>query len=571
MGTNSNSISGGTFHGPVLQAGSVHLPKPQPAPFGLPARSVFVGRERQLAKLAEALGADGELVAVSALAGLGGVGKTALAVEAAYRARELFPGGILFIDLRGYDEARLTADQALDTLLHALGETPPPGLPAKQQRYRSVLAALPAPLLLIADNASTADQITPLLPGDPRHRVLVTSRHTLADRTLAPRHLTLDTLTEAESVALLTELAGPDPAHPELAELCGHLPLALRITAALLTDRTPTELVADLADTRERLTELDHGPDFAVRAAFDLSHRRLTPEEARLFALLPHAPGQDIALPAATALADRTPRGTARLLRGLTRAHLLQHSHGRYRLHDLVRLYAADCPTTEAAAARARVTDYYLDTAAAIRTAQQDPTAPGLTGWRATQWLREELDTLREVWTATTDGTSPDPGVVGATFQVALVNLALIAGFTVRYVLAGQREPDKIDHVLRYLDTAAPGPSDLPEDPYATALTEATEHARTLCHLAAELPAHPHPELTSVALPRLHHLLALCRRLGETGLTGEILLTLGDLRAQLGHFPQATADLTAAVTAFESTGDPDNAARARALLAQLPD
>ncbi|GAA1136419.1 tetratricopeptide (TPR) repeat protein [Kitasatospora gansuensis] len=334
-----NSINGGEFE-TVIQGHTVNLvnSRRHPTPSGLPARSLFVGRSELLAEITAASG-------TCLLAGLGGIGKTALAVEAAYRLREQFPGGTLFVDLHGYDNARLTPEQALDTLLPALTDLPaPPGLGAKQQLYRSLLATR-EPALIVADNAATPDQVTPLLPNDPRHRLLITSRHLLTDRTLTPRHFPVDVL--PESVALLTELAGPSDRHPALAELCGHLPLALRIAGALLTERSPEELVDDLTNTQERLTELDYGPDLAVRATFDLSHRQLTDPEARLFALLGRNPGPDIGLPAAAALADLPERETTRLLRTLTRAHLVTTEHKRYQLHDLVRLYAAELPCEE--------------------------------------------------------------------------------------------------------------------------------------------------------------------------------------------------------------------------------
>ncbi|MFJ5885276.1 NB-ARC domain-containing protein [Kitasatospora cineracea] len=363
-----NSITGGSFAAGVLQVGSLSLDKPATRPSGLPPRGLFVGREPLLADLVTELATGEGPLLVSALAGLGGIGKTALAVEAAHRTRHLFPGGVLFVDLRGYDEHPVSSEQALDTLLRALGEPLPPEDPAaKQHLYRTRLATAAGPLLLIADNASSPDQVTPLLPGDPRHRTLVTSRHVLSDRTLTPRHFRVGTLDEDESRSLLTELSGrPDPALAEVARLCGHLPLALRVAGALMTDRTPAELAADLADARERLTELDYGPDLAVRAAFDLSHRRLTPAEARLFALLGRHPGPDLSLAAATALADLPERETLRLLRSLTRAHLVDADNRRYRLHDLVKLHAAEQPVDGAEEALIRLARSYEAAAAAL-------------------------------------------------------------------------------------------------------------------------------------------------------------------------------------------------------------
>ncbi|AUG80156.1 hypothetical protein CFP65_5454 [Kitasatospora sp. MMS16-BH015] len=557
----SNSISGGTFHGPSLQAGIVQLGEQPVRPSGLPPRSVFVGRERQLAELAEALAAEGELVTVSAVAGLGGIGKTALAVEAAYRAQHLFPGGVLFIDLCGYDATCLSPDQALESLLHTLGQPVPPGLRAKEQLYRSCLAALPGPLLLVADNASAAAQVTPLLPGDPRHRVLVTSRHLLADRTLTPRHLTLDTLTEAESVALLTELAGPGAAYPELAELCGHLPLALRITAALLIDRPPARLVADLTDARERLTELDHSPDFAVRAAFDLSYRRLDPEEARLFALLPLNPGPDFALPAAAALANRPERESARLLRGLTRAHLLGRSNERYRLHDLVRLYAADCPVEGAEAARRRVIAYYVDTATAIQAGRADPNRPELSGWRAGQWVRLELNNLLSVWV---DSANPVDGVdLG---KLALDRLTLDTT-TLFCALLAVSALNRFDGQV---------PLDLPVDlPASDTDSDATSLGRKAVELYRTVLAAENRPLEDQAevFARIHEVLrlqlAFCRRFDALPLAGDLLLLLSQVELRLGWRQQAAAHACEAVEVFETVEETAYSEVARAYLATL--
>ncbi|MEU3498122.1 hypothetical protein ABZ747_32095 [Kitasatospora cineracea] len=390
MGT-ENSITGGTFWGPVVQGGTVALGPAPVRPSGLPPRTLFVGREQLLTELLDALDTGHGPLLVSALAGLGGIGKTALAVETAHRALPRFPGGVLFIDLHGYDEHPVTPEQALDTLLHALGGDLPPDPAAKQHLYRSRLAALDGPLLLIADNASSPAQVTPLLPGDPRHRVLVTSRHRLADRTLAPRHFRIDVLDPADSLALLTELTGvDDPLLPELAELCGHLPLALRIAGALLTDRSPAELAAALADTRARLAALDLGPDLAVRTAFDLSYRRLSRAEARLFALLSLHPGPDLSPGAAAALAGRPEADTLELLRALTRAHLLEEADGgRYRFHDLVRLYAANLRGRGVRAARKRLLAHYLDVLAGIRADREPHTWP-----RARPWLAAEESSL---------------------------------------------------------------------------------------------------------------------------------------------------------------------------------
>ena len=328
---------------------------------------------------------DCAAVLVAAVSGLGGIGKTALAVEAAHMAREKgwFPGGELFVDLHGYDDDPVTADQALQSMLRALG-VPPEHIPAtaddRAVLYRSVLAERArerGPVLVLADNASSPDHVRPLIPGDTRHRVLVTSRDRLPQ--LGARLVPLDQLTpEAayELFGLALRIADPDDSRvtddPDLAErlvaLCGHLPLALQIASALLAedpDKPVAELVDELAASHDRLDPLDDG-DRSVRAAFDLSYRRLPPEQARLLRLLALAPGPEVSDEVVTALAGAE-NPPLRDLRALARAHLVERGsgRGRWRLHDLVRVFGAGVVAGDARlreegeAARERVLGLY--------------------------------------------------------------------------------------------------------------------------------------------------------------------------------------------------------------------
>ncbi|WP_406332942.1 tetratricopeptide repeat protein [Streptomyces sp. NBC_00203] len=352
----------------------------------------FTGRDDETAALLRALdpavprSPDCTTVLVAAVSGLGGIGKTALAVQSAYLAceRDWFPGGTLFVDLHGYDEDPVTADQALQSLLRALG-VPPEHIPAMMDDrvalYRSVLAERArkdGAVLVLADNASSPDQVRPLLPGDARHRVLVTSRDRLPQ--LGARLVPLDQLTPKAAYELLDlalRIADPDDsrvtddatAAERLAALCGHLPLALQIAAALLAEdpeKPVTELVDELAVSHDRLAHLDDG-DRSVRAAFDLSYRRLPPGRARLLRLLALAPGPEASDEVVAALigADAPP---ARDLKALARAHLVERGsgRGRWRLHDLVRAYGAGVVagdvrlSGEGEAARERVLEYYF-------------------------------------------------------------------------------------------------------------------------------------------------------------------------------------------------------------------
>ncbi|MFM9446844.1 ATP-binding protein [Streptomyces acidiscabies] len=372
---------GGVFLREVVGV-QVVLERPVPeALAALPARTVgFTGRGRERAALLDALSRTGApAVLVSAVSGLGGVGKSALAVEAAHEAYGYgwFPGGVLFVDLHGYDDDPVSAEQALSSLLGALG-TRPEDLPGTADErgalYRSLLAARRA-VLVLADNASSVDQVRPLLPGDGPHRVLVTSRDRLPQ--LGARLVPLDQLSARESYELLDRalrIADPgdervvteEAAARQLAELCGHLPLALQIAAALLAEdreRAVADLVDELAFSRGRLDGLDDGVR-SVRAAFDMSYRRLGPEPARVLRLLAVAPGAEVSEEVLAVLLDGASAVAA--LRVLRRAHLVERAGVRWRSHDLVREFGAEAMSREEEeAAREKVLAYYVQGARA--------------------------------------------------------------------------------------------------------------------------------------------------------------------------------------------------------------
>ncbi|MET7694090.1 tetratricopeptide repeat protein [Streptomyces sp. NPDC005483] len=299
-------------------------------------------------------------VLVTSVAGLAGVGKTALALTCGHAAAEAgWFTGSLFIDLHGYDESPVQPGQALEAFLRALGVNPtdmPAAVEERAALYRSVLEDLADQgqrLLIVVDNAASADQVRLLLPGSRRHQVLITSRHTLP--TLNARLVDLAVLSPAAAAALLRHaLHRANPADrrvldaadgvEELAGLCGYLPLALHISAALLIlepDQTVAELAAELATARSRLSLLDDG-ERAVRASFDLSYRRLPANHAELFRLLALNPGPDIGLEAVAVLAARPLPAVRTMLRALVQAHLLECVNRRWSMHDLVRGYATE-------------------------------------------------------------------------------------------------------------------------------------------------------------------------------------------------------------------------------------
>ena len=359
------------------------VPRELPAPV-----AGFSGRAAELAALSGLLEQSGEsaraAIVISAIGGTAGVGKTALAVQWAHTVADRFPSGQLYANLRGYDpDQPMAATDALAGFLLSLGvpgQDIPPEEDQRAARYRSLLAG--KKILILLDNAGSADQVRPLLPGSPDSMVVVTSRDALAG--LVARHgatrLDLDLLPPADAVGLLRKLIGQrvddDPgAAAELAGLCCRLPLALRVAAELALARPSVPLaglVGELAHQRRRLDMLDAGgdPRTAVRMVFSWSHRHLDEDAARAFRLAGLHPGPDFDPYAVAALTGMTLEEARAVLGGLARAHLIQQSGpGRYGMHDLLRAYARELAArdgdVEQDAALTRLFDHYLHTAAA--------------------------------------------------------------------------------------------------------------------------------------------------------------------------------------------------------------
>ncbi|MFB9464789.1 tetratricopeptide repeat protein [Streptomyces cinereospinus] len=346
--------------------GSVHGPVPV-ATAALPAVPAgFTGREEDLARLLPVLdpAAESDLpVVICAVSGLGGIGKTSLALCAAHRAVRAgwFPGGTLFVDFRGYDDDPVTAEQALLALLDGLGvrgDQLPRTPSAQYALYRRLLAEERRSMLLVFDNASDPAQLTPLVPGTDHHRVLITSRDRLTE--LDARLLRLDVLKPQEAADLIErslrlsdeadDRAAVEPeAVGELALLCGHHPLALRIAAGMLRKRwyrSVASLVAELRRAEDRTQAL------GVRPVFDVAYGQLPPAQARLLRLLSVAPTPEVGTEVAVALAGRAEEETLTLLEGLASAHLVTPVRAggdvRWRLHDLVRAFGAGVAAEDA-------------------------------------------------------------------------------------------------------------------------------------------------------------------------------------------------------------------------------
>ncbi|MFJ9983128.1 AfsR/SARP family transcriptional regulator [Streptomyces globisporus] len=360
-------------------------PAPAPAPLRpaqLPATVPdFTGRSAFVAELGSRLAtAEGSVMAVSAVAGIGGVGKTTLAVHVAHQARRHFPDGQLYVDLQGAGARAAEPETILGSFLRALGTAEsaiPDTLHERAALYRSTLDG--RRILILLDNAHDAAQIRPLLPGTPGCAALVTSRVRMVD--LAGAHLVdLDVMSPEEALQLFTRIVGAERVGAEreaaldVVAACGFLPLAIRIAASRLAARrtwTVSVLAAKLADERRRLDELQAG-DLAVKATFELGYGQLEPAQARAFRLLGLADGPDISLAAAAALLNLDPHAAEDLLEALVDTSLVESAApGRYRYHDLVRLYARACAerderAVERESALSRLLDFYLATAAGV-------------------------------------------------------------------------------------------------------------------------------------------------------------------------------------------------------------
>jgi DNA-binding SARP family transcriptional activator len=353
-----------------------------PRPAQLPAAVTdFTGRReivrRLRALLAAPSGAEG--MSVVAICGIGGVGKTALAVHVAHTAHDLFPDGQLYADLRGYTPEPTAPDSALGAFLRALGlptDVIPDGVAERAALFRSLLAD--RRMLVLLDNAHDTAQVSDLLPGTPGCAAIVTGRVKLADLPGA-RLVDLDVMEPDEALELFATVAGPERVAAERAAAldvvaaCGFLPLAVRIVAARLAARpswTVASLVPRLADERRRLDELKVG-NLAVGATFALGYGQLDPAQARAFRLLALPAGPDISVAAAAAVLAKDAVETEDLLESLVDVSLLEApAPGRYRFHDLLRLFARReaeraHPAQERALALRRLLGFYLASAQA--------------------------------------------------------------------------------------------------------------------------------------------------------------------------------------------------------------
>ncbi|MBB5159560.1 ATP-binding protein [Saccharopolyspora phatthalungensis] len=352
----------------------------------------FVNRETSLnrlnALLEQHLGDDGTSRTAStlmaAITGAPGVGKTALALHWAHRIRRRFPDGDLYLDMRSYGSGpALSTEQALDIFLRSFRVDPesiPIDVDERAALYRSVIGT--RRLLILVDNVASVKQIRFLLPGSSRCLLIATSRGMLSSlvaREGATR-LTLDVLPPEDSVRLLAEIVGEDrieadnAAANRIAQLCSHLPLALRVVAERTAGRphlSLAEVADELVDEQRRLDTLASEEDELtdVRAVFSWSYRALTADQRRTFRLLGLHPGDEIGSAAAAALVGIPGSTVKRRLQELVDVHLLQEvTRDRFQLHSLLRAYSIErCQreTTQRERTHAirRMQSWYLHTA----------------------------------------------------------------------------------------------------------------------------------------------------------------------------------------------------------------
>ena len=531
------------------------------APHQLP-RDVadFTGREAELTKLraivTERADRAGAPVIISAIAGMAGVGKTTLAVHLAHELSPRFSDLQLYVNLHGYDSLqRLTPSQALDRFLRALGvasEALPTQMEEQASMYRGLLHGKRG--MVVLDNASSADQVRPLLPGSPTFAVLATSRGNLGGLVAQEGAylLRLDVLPRTEALELLSVIVGQDRVRAEsqaaarLVTLCGCLPLAVRIAGARLATR-PEMSIADLArrlaGKQQRLQELEVD-DVGIRASFAFSYENLDPPVARMFRRLGLVAGPDFTPGVAAALTDTVAEEAEVLLGALVDAHLVEAAPAsdRYRLHDLLRLYARERVQAEETdcdrdAALRRMLCWYLDMADAAgrllipgrrrlyQPAGEQPRAVFESRAQALAWFEEERANL-----------------VAATHQAADCGFLAIAC----------QLPDAMSSFLQLIRHQA-GWRDTHEVGLAAAqqANDRQSEAWMLVNLGVE-----YEELRQFdkAIAHYNQALAICREVGDRYGEGRALGNLSDTYRALSQFDKAIAHYNQTLAIWREVG-----------------
>lgn len=320
----------------------------------------FIGRQSQIDEIRKRLteppdGAARFAVPIVAISGRAGIGKTTVAVHSAHSVSAQFPDGQLYADMHGASRPA-SPMQVLERFLRALGVSGsalPESLEERAEMYRMFLAD--RRMLIVLDDAGSESQVMPLLPGNPASAVIVTSRSRLGGLAGATQ-VDVDLFDSAQSIDLLSRIAGTDRvwAEPEmaaaLAELCGRLPLALRIAGARMAARPHwgvEQLVERLRDEARRLDELMHG-EMGIRASLSLTYEGISEPARRLFRRLAILDAHIVSAWISAALLDQPLADVQDLLDDLVDAQLVdvvntgRNAGVQYRFHDLIRVYARE-------------------------------------------------------------------------------------------------------------------------------------------------------------------------------------------------------------------------------------
>lgn len=528
-----------------------------PTPNTLPSHGELIGRAGESGILRAAAPGDGA-IALHAVSGMPGVGKSLLAVHAARRLRDRFPDGQLYIDLRGHvpGQQPLAPVDALAQLLRVLGVPAgsiPPALDELTSLWRTLLSA--RRVVIVLDDAADPEQVRPLLPGSSQSLVIVSSRRRLTGLP-GLRTLTLDTLPTDDAMALFEHLVGAERARNrdetyEVVRLCGHLPLAIELAAGRLNSRPSwslSHLVQRLARGPDRLGEIRDGFR-AVARAFEMSYHTLTTDQQRVFRLLSLHLGVEFDAHSTAALVGLPPGESEQILEELLDANLIQERRPEvYRFHDLVKEYAhkltlsEDPPGARDGAVRELIAFY-------LRAAEQ---AAALTHPR-----RPRMRTTEPLPEATQSLSADLSDARGARQWLLREQVALVSAERRSRAAGHPREAALLAHALggfltdeghwevaQAMHTAAAG--------YWRDAGDRHAEVRALIDLGT---AQNHTGQYDRANAFGHRALDVARAAGDAGAEADVLHLLGVVRWNLGELQEALGLQKTALALWQRAGD----------------